>query len=307
VDLGEDQLLCQGESINLDVTQTGSTYEWQDGSTDPTYFIFISGTYRVKVSNSCGTASDEFEVLFDRRPDPIDLGPDQTLCISDSLVLDATVTETSTAPVSYRWRLGETNPILKPGKSATYWVEATNRCGTSADTIVVVLEVLPKPDMGPDTLRCPDEVTLLDATVPGRPAYRWHDGSTGSTFQAMEEGVYKVEVSNTCGTGSDSIALKTVDCSCTVYLPNAFTPNADNVNDLFGPAYDCDISDVTLKIYSRWGNLVFETDNPDEAWDGNRNGKPVAEGVYVWVLQYQGYRNKIKRLENKTGTVTVIR
>jgi len=73
---------------------------------------------------------------------------------------------------------------------------------------------------------------------------------------------------------------------CQVFVPNAFTPNADNVNDRFKPLSHCNPESYTFEIYSRWGELLFQTKNFNESWDGMHRGKPVPSSVYAWVMNY---------------------
>ena len=88
-----------------------------------------------------------------------------------------------------------------------------------------------------------------------------------------------------------------------LHLPNAFTPNADNINDRYylSGIY---IQQVDLKIFNRWGQKVFQGRHLDDAWDGTFEGKPVPEGVYVVTVDAVG--NNGKRFYEK-GTITLIR
>ncbi|MFY0675392.1 MAG: gliding motility-associated C-terminal domain-containing protein [Bacteroidia bacterium] len=93
-----------------------------------------------------------------------------------------------------------------------------------------------------------------------------------------------------------------------VHIPNAFTPNRDNVNDVLG--FDGlgfqrdEFSDLTLRIYNRWGQRVFETDSYGDFWDGNFKGQECQEGVYTYYIQLRGINNTIY---SYSGTVLLIR
>ncbi len=80
----------------------------------------------------------------------------------------------------------------------------------------------------------------------------------------------------------------TADFACNVYIPNAFSPNEDGFNDTFAPflGVDCQLSAYQLRVYDRWGGLVFESAAPEEAWDGNQGTDPAAIGPYLYVLEY---------------------
>ena len=71
-----------------------------------------------------------------------------------------------------------------------------------------------------------------------------------------------------------------------LYVPNIFTPNGDDVNDLFS-THGVGIEDFAIQIYDRYGNQVFQTSNINEFWDGRHNGKFVSQGVYAIVVQYK--------------------
>lgn len=86
-----------------------------------------------------------------------------------------------------------------------------------------------------------------------------------------------------------------------IYIPNAFTPNGDGVNDAFFVKGE-GIRNFHLYIYNRWGEVVFETTNPKQQWDGSYAGNPVEQGVYV----YQVYASGLGK-NSKTGSVTLVR
>lgn len=101
---------------------------------------------------------------------------------------------------------------------------------------------------------------------------------------------------------------------CQLFVPNAFTPNGDDINDHFTIKFndDCMMAEFDLKIFDRWGRLVYETDNADalKAWDGKSDGKDQKEGVYMWRLYAKlvdPSRNYEAHILNKQGTVVLIR
>ena len=86
------------------------------------------------------------------------------------------------------------------------------------------------------------------------------------------------------------------------YIPNTFTPNGDGLNDTFGISGEA-IKDFNLQIFNRWGQLVFQSGNPNERWDGSFNGEQVPQGVYVYRLSAQGPSGK---KETKEGNLNVV-
>lgn len=307
IELGADRLLCQGQSLLLNAAWPGASYRWQDGSTQPTFTARESGRYFVTATNACGPVSDSVNLTFDASPAFFSLGPDQTRCIGDSVLLSADIAATPTAPVSYRWFDGTTIANYSATQSGRYWVEVSNRCGTRRDTVFLTFEQLPDPDLGPDTLRCPEERMRVDVSWPNS-SYRWHDGFSSPVRYLESAGTYWVDVRNVCGTASDSVRLSDTDCSCTLFAPSAFSPNNDGHNDHFQVFHDCILTRFDVRIYNRWGQLMHQSADPAFLWDGRSpQGGIAPEGVYVWIITYEGFRNKINLKYHQQGTVTVIR
>ena len=100
---------------------------------------------------------------------------------------------------------------------------------------------------------------------------------------------------------------------CNVFIPDAFTPNGDNINDRFELKYSdvCDVTSYNLMIFDRWGRLVYEAKgaSPDLSWDGRFEGKEMAGGVYIWNLQMKINPSHIGEKDqiNRHGTVVVLR
>lgn len=115
------------------------------------------------------------------------------------------------------------------------------------------------------------------------------------------------------GTVKPNLSTSTVS-PCQLYVATAFTPNADGINDKFIVKHngDCQLMDFDIKIFDRWGRLVYESENADEefAWDGTIEGSSVKEGVYMWkvfakMIDPQNSGEAV--IVNKQGTVVLIR
>ncbi|MCC5918400.1 MAG: gliding motility-associated C-terminal domain-containing protein [Cryomorphaceae bacterium] len=100
---------------------------------------------------------------------------------------------------------------------------------------------------------------------------------------------------------------------CIPYIPNAFTPNGDNINDKFGvKIHDaCEMVEFTMVIFDRWGRKVFEAKNhhPDFWWDGTFDGSELSQGVYAYqiVATYAPQSGRENQIFNRQGTVNLIR
>jgi gliding motility-associated-like protein len=119
---------------------------------------------------------------------------------------------------------------------------------------------------------------------------------------------YMVEMTDTICSAIDSIRIEVVDPTTIqcgdIFLPTAFTPNGDNLNDAFGISNPFSAGEIlAFEIYDRWGNLVFSSTNVLDKWDGSYRGKPVNPGVFLYKLQYRCNDKE----ELLSGSVTVVR
>ena len=99
---------------------------------------------------------------------------------------------------------------------------------------------------------------------------------------------------------------KSIGCYCHYYIPNAFTPNKDGINEGFRMEHKyCKIEDFVMQIFDRWGNMLFETHDENEYWDGSFKGERLAPGVFVYSIRFRFSGSE--RIENKKGDVTLLR
>lgn len=305
VDLGRDTVLCEGDSIILDATWPGATYSWDDGFTGPVRTITEPAGYVVSVSNSCGVADTGVVVDFIPVPQPFSFGPDTVLCPGDSLLL-----ATNQVGFDYFWQDGSDSMDFTVRASGSYFLQVSNQCAIESDEITVTYEELPSVNLGENQLLCEEDLGKLILKIDPKPGemYLWQDGSSDPTFTVQQGGIISIEATNSCGTSSDSVVVFTEICNCAIHVPSAFSPNFDGVNDLFSPVAYCNIQEANLKIFDRWGVLVFQTDNPDMPWDGNCKKGSCLEGVYVWVYEYVfPDRNNEPVRTRKSGTVTIVK
>ncbi len=99
--------------------------------------------------------------------------------------------------------------------------------------------------------------------------------------------------------------------ACKLVAPNAFTPNDDGVNDFFYLSItgECEVLQFELKIYDRWGRLVFQGDETTDQWDGTYDGLQLKEGVYLWQSSITWAPGAVgeNRSESKKGSLVLIR
>lgn len=300
--LGPDTEVCKNENYLLDAgLGNTSTYVWQDGSTNPTLNISQGGIYTVEVTTLGCSSTDEIEIFYTDFP-VVDLGNDTLICADDELLLDAYYDDLTT----YMWQNNSNLPTFNVTEPGTYSVTLQNICGTASDEIVIGENIPPVPQfIGNDTVICIGDAYLIDATNTNTTHYLWHTGSDEQTITVQEPGFYAITWTNECGFVTESIEVKDRRCECPVVFPNAFSPDGNGWNEKFNTVSPCAFTQFNLKIFSRWGELLFQTNDPsfDAGWNGTFNGKDVQEGVYVYTCEYE-HEFKKGRI---SGDVTILR
>jgi gliding motility-associated-like protein len=300
VDLGPDTTLCNTNTLSLDVTAPNNpTYWWNIGVSSPRYTIVETGVYRVSIMNTCGTYEDEIRVVYEYTPD-IWLGPDTTICEGRSFRI--ALPPLQNADVT--WSDGSKFDVIEVNEPGVYSVQATNICGTGFDEIEVYYSQNPRFNLGEDRLICPGENVELTAFIDdgGSYSYWWNTDEFHPTIFVSSPGDYGVSVENEFGcVSTDTVSL--LLCDQYVYIPSAFTPNLDGLNEEF-KIYGERLSEVDVVITNRWGERVYEANRAQFAWDGTYRGEPCEIGVYTYQITYPDLNNQ---LQIRTGTFTLLR
>lgn len=155
-----------------------------------------------------------------------------------------------------------------------------------------------------DTTLCQGDTMTLKMSGSNTTTYLWSDRSTDSSIIITKAGLYYVRASNGCNSiyASKNVAFR--ECHPTVYIPTAFTPNSDGLNDLFRVNVAGRVKSFSLVVYDRFGQRVFVSKDPAKGWDGTIKYKKQNTGLYVWMLQYTDGSGASF---SQQGTVTLIR
>ncbi len=156
-----------------------------------------------------------------------------------------------------------------------------------------------------DTTVCLQDDLVLDFSLTGA-TYLWQDGSTAPIFQVTTSGTYSVLIEKCNQSVERFVEVNIDDCPCLLEVPNAFTPDADGINDDFKILTDCLVSDFQLQIYNRWGQQVFQSTDAALAWNGTYKGSVLPSDVYIYKYQYRLSGNESK-LEKAHGDISLIR
>jgi len=302
--LGNDTTLCPNTTLTLDATlPCAAEYLWTDGSTEPSITVSKPGTYGVQVSLGCYPVYDEIKVDYFEQPD-LGFPSDTVLCSGTSILLDP-----GPGYLSYAWQDGSTDQTYTADHEGLFWVEAKNDLGCLIRDSANVEQIeIPVVFLGNDTTLCYGSSLLLN---PGNgdayTGYEWQDFSTGKEFLVRTPDTYWVYAENPCGFDRDTVEITFINCDAALFLPNAFTPNGDNLNDIF-MAKGVNIGKFSMYVYDRWGTLLFQTSDLDNGWDGRFNGNDCPVGVYAWIVYYENIEGTPRQVsETLKGTLTLLR
>ena len=210
------------------------------------------------------------------------------------------------AGVSYLWN---SNPVqntatAKDLEVGTYTV-SINSPGNCEQNATVEIKygpfAFPFVSLGQDTVLCPGiPLSLYPGTFS---EYEWQDGSIDSTYTAFSGGIISVRIKNDYGCiGTDSILIEE-DCLGDIIFPNAFSPNSDNLNEIFFTTGNL-ITSYELNIFNRWGQLIFKSIDPKEGWNADMAGVPQENGIYIVKVNYSIRGGEPKE---KIGKLTLLR
>ncbi len=294
--IGNDTTVCSDEKIIVKATTPNAQYLWQDGSSDSLFSASNAGNYWVKILvNGC---SDYDTIHISNFPKDLELEDDIVLCnISDSIILKPSLNYPY-----YYWSTGSLNPQIMGYPNNTYTLSIIDQYQCVQKDSISVFFHAPSFSLGDDFTFCITDNRYLSAYDGNYISYLWNTGSTEPTILLKESGEYSVTITdvNHCQV-SDTLLAKAQFCQ--LYVPNSFTPNGDELNDIFKPYYE-DLFSVTLSIYNRWGDLIF-SDNQKNGWDGTYLKEKVQAGVYTYKVEYLIFEDSKK--EQKIGQVVLIR
>lgn len=282
LDLGNDTTVCDG-ILQVVVNIPGDNFIWQDGSSGPTYQVSTTAQYWVDVYN--GSCITRDSIYVDYINTDFSLGNDTSICDQNNFQLNAFIT----GGLNYTWQDGAGGPFYTVTQTGTYSVEIETLGGCIIrDTIFVEL----RPDAAQfglgDSIQtlCLRSTLELSSGLSDSDEHLWSTGQSDSSIIVRSPGIYWVEVLSFCGRLRDSVIVLGVECECVIHIPSSFSPNNDDLNDFYKIGYSCDFKEFKVSILSRWGELLYQSSDPDFEWDGSSKGQQIAEGSYVIKINY---------------------
>ena len=265
--------------------------------------------------------SDNPKTLIQNDPTPITIEPleidfsevEKEICRDEEILLSPFI-----HGVNYQWSDGSTEPTFLLNRGGTYAVTVTSGCDIAIETITVEEHVLIVDLPETATLHLGDSIRLQPCVSGDQPfSYSWIRQSENISCLVCPEPFvrpyfdtwYTLEVIDSNGCVQQDSTLITLIKNRKVYIPNAFSPNDDGINDWFYLQSRTDEIIRDFRVFSRWGELIFQAEGvwsniADTGWDGTFEGKPMPSGVYIFWIQVEfldGF------LQDFSGDINLIR
>lgn len=313
VDLGSDIELCQGNKALFKAENGYTKYTWNDNTaitSNKTFQTDAVGKYWLSVTDNYGCVGSDTVKITQINPVPtVNASSTSPICEGDSIVLSAT------GGIKYLWlpdSLYGQQITVAPEKTSNYYVTAYNNynCASLTKTVSVKVNHLPTVPIFDQEkiIHCFLENELILSANWGE-SFLWSNtGDTTQSITVSDEGYYDVTVwdKNGCLLSKEIEVLN--KCESLIFVPDAFSPNYDGNNDelqVFGKNF----TDFEMRIFNRWGEVIFMTDDRNQMWDGIYKGKMMPVGSYPWVIKYKSIPGTLDEgtLKQITGSITVIR
>lgn len=305
--------ICAGESISL-TANGGATYAWTGGVTNGVPFTpSATTTYTVTGTNADGcVGTDNVSVTVNPLPVISTLPAEPVVCKGDTVWMSAS------GAVSYLWSPSATltTPTSDSTQSfsqqdITYTIIGTdgNGCqGTTTANLNVIESIAMELSKSGD-IYC--NASPIQLAARGGYNYSWSPASllNNPNIANPRANITKTttfyvrsQLGNCVGT--DSITVFYYDnTESGIFMPNAFSPNGDGLNDCYNVVSQGNYDQYEFKIFNRWGQAIFETNNPNDCWDGNMGSQSAEVGTYFFYLKASGECGAV----NLKGDINLIR
>ena len=291
ISLGKDTLYC-GDSLlrKLKINSFFDSYLWSDGSKADTLVAKAPGSYWLEVNRDGCKKRDTINLILEPRP-KINLGKDTIICGAINLTLKPAETA-----LKYLWNTKDTTYSITVTRPGTYALQSFTKCPNS-DAITIQQRNELNFDLGPARDICENDTISLKTGLRDTLNYStvWNTGATTHTIYVSQSGPYKVSVRDKlCNfTATDSTFINVYEGAGSIWLPNAFTPGTDELNNTFKPVSDIkNFNHYNFLVFDRWGQKLYETTNPEVGWNGFFQNKLCENGVYIWSLNVKSNCSK---------------
>ncbi|MBI4930536.1 MAG: gliding motility-associated C-terminal domain-containing protein [Bacteroidetes bacterium] len=298
--------VCPNDSVTITIQNSTGTVFWSTGSFGLSIMVNPTITTTYYAINDYGGTNDTLYATITVRTVQsfIDIHPGGMYCKGDTFFSILLINPIG----SVLWSTGDTTNVIfvSPPTTQTYWF--INDVGTNcADTVYETISVFPD--------ATPVITTTSSIFCNGMPAtvslnnpvgnILWSTGETTSSISVIPSfNSYLYVINDYQGNCPDTGYISINGIPSEIWLPNAFSPNDDGENDDF-KIYGGTPSEFRLRIFNRWGEKLFDSNNPNEGWDGKHKEQECPSGVYSWVVSY--FNSCSDNMQQISGNVTLLR
>ena len=291
--LDMEYFVCPGDSVFLDPVVTGAQNLWSTGDTISAIYAHEPGIYWVQILyNSCYiTDTTRIKTIEYFIPN------DTLLCLGDSINI-------SPGPISmqYLWSTGSTSQQIIIKQPGQYWVNLSDSLCNITDTFLIRF---------PDTLNLPTNLNLCGMNRVRvfcnviADQYFWSTGTMDPYLDITKSGTFVLEILQ--GNCPQRDTLQTIGETGVsgMFFPNTITPDNDGLNDVF-VGQGQSVTSFSLKIFNQFGRIVFETNDPYQAWDGSYDNAYNGETLLFYIAEYTSLCDATVKTK-KTGTIRILK
>ncbi len=255
-------------------------YHWNTGDTTKSISVETGGKYWCTAVKDCRLMADTFII---KGIDTIKTQLHRVrYCVGDTYILSP-----DSIGSKYIWSTGDKSRNIIRTEQNSYTCYIINGCAVVVEDFETIPVIPPSAYAQPlkDTNACNELPLGWQYEI--RPAYRWNTGDTTCCITVSETGVYTITITGEgCPAFTDTVHIKISDCENCLFVPSAYTPNGDGRNDYFKVIPSCPINTFTLRIFNRWGQEVFTTQDVHKGWDGMHGADIADVGTYFYLVEY---------------------
>ena len=315
---GGNKTICAGDTVPLLATGADA-FTWspayglsQTNTATPLALLGTNSEYTVTGTNNNGCYDTAHIAISVAEPGAhLQVLPGANICRGEQIQLSAW------GALSYEWTPADNldnpfvpAPVAAPTSDVTYMVKGFNGCNYDSAFVTIDVNLFPDVDAGDDQTVLPNSSVQLAAVGSGNFVWQPADVLSCSDCAAPVATVLTTTTFTVTNHGpdgcssTDEVVVHAVCSDVNVFIPNAFSPNGDNLNERFFIRANGLRKLNFLRVFSRYGELVFETTDATDGWDGSYRGQKASPGVYVYTAQIACGETSPVVL---TGNVTLIR
>ena len=318
-DAKPDTFVCDLDTVQLSAGVPGVSFQWSPvyemnspNAANPLVSPNVTTTYAVALTNELNCVGRDSVVIQITDTVIATAWPDTVVCTGQPVQVFAE------GGVYYQWqpanevfyKLSKDGYFVRPLESSSYVVHSF--IGSCFDVDTVHVSTIPSPVVQTSESQTINQGDTTLLHVSGADAFVWSPAFSLSDSVSTNPFAFPLNTTSYVVTGTDENGCYDTDTLVvfvthehSLFIPNAFSPNGDGYNDFFS-FYTKGISRVlSLRIYSRWGETVYDSDSSDgEPWDGTFKGKPAPLGVYVYVVRAETFDGGVLQ---ESGNLTLLR